>query len=826
MTNPQLHIEQSTSDSGGAGSRPLAVTVVFGSGELGGAELWLLDLLAATGRLRARALLLSGGPLQDELRRRGVPVAVRARTTGASATAIAFAVRDLAARLRADRPDLVLANGVKAAVVAAPAARWAGVRCAWVKHDHSYDGPLMRVLTGLTDARLATSTPLATASAGPATVIPPPNPDHAPLSPATARAHLHHHGLHSASRESGESVLLVAGRLVAYKGIDDAIRALADGGAAGWRLAVAGEAAPGNEDERARLAALARECGVADRVDLLGYVPGVASLLPGADAVAALTRPDPDGPGGEGFGATVWEALRAGVPVVGTASGPAAALIAPDGEAPAGIVVPPGDPAAVAAALKRLADPAVRAAMGDAGRERTRHTPTDRDRADLLASTLARTAARPGAGLHLDPPHAEDDPATTSTPAVTSPAAPTPAAPVATMLVAAERLAVAAVAGRPVVPAAVSVVVTVRDERGAVAGLVDDLVGQLRVVGDELVVVDGGSTDGTWEVLAERAEGEPRLRVVRVPGAGISAGRNAGVGAARNDLIACTDAGCVPAAGWLEALRAGLVDMGTGGGLVTGVYRVRGGGVAGRALAVVGYPDPAELRWPGMLARGYWRVFGRGFDATMPTGRSVGFQRASWRAAGGFPEDLATGEDVLFGRAVAAAGHPAVVSADAEVEWEQRAGVAATAVMYFRYGQGSGRSRDRRLLGRDLARAAAYLVAPVVLVLGGPAARVAVLAGAAAYLSLPWLRAARGEAPLRTAVLVPAAAALRDLAKAAGALHALATGSRPERADVPAGTAKKADASAGPAREPDAPRVPAGPAWEAGAPAAAREGGR
>jgi len=132
-----------------------------------------------------------------------------------------------------------------------------------------------------------------------------------------------------------------------------------------------------------------------------------------------------------------------------------------------------------------------------------------------------------------------------------------------------------------------------------------------------------------------------------------------------------------------------------------------------------------------------------------------------------------------------AAGVPAALVADAEVVWAQRSSARSTARMYYRYGLGSGRSRDARLLGRDLARLLAYALAPLALWWGGPAGAVAVTLAVAAYLSLPMVRVWRGRSPggpgrTRSAAstaaalaLVPAAAAVRDLAKVAGALRGL-----------------------------------------------------
>jgi glycosyltransferase involved in cell wall biosynthesis len=720
---------------------PLRVTVVAPYGTVGGAELWLLSLLRSTRRLTVDAVLLGDGPLRADLAGLGIPV--RLLPVGRHPADLLRGAGQLAAVLRrpphadrphADRPhadrrraDLVLANGVKAALVAAPAARLAGVRCVWVKHDHSFDGPLTATLERLVDDVIATSPSLAAACRRPdVPVVPPPRPD-PPLSREPARAVLAARGL---DPDDPRPVLAAVGRLVRYKGVDDAVRALARPGGESWRLAVVGGVDRAEPGEPARLRRLAEVEGVADRVVFTGQVPDAAGLLAGVDAVAVLTKPTSGGPGCEGFGAVALEAMVAGVPVVATTGGPVGGRLA----GTAGVTVAPADPEAVAAALGRLADPELRARAGAAGQALTADHPTAAACAEHLARRLARIACRPGAGLADGPP--------------------------------------------------VSVVVTVLDDAAAVDRLLGLLAAQCTDPADEVIVVDGGSRDGTAERVGRWVAADARIRLLVRPGAGISAGRNAGIAEAGNRTVACTDAGCDPAPGWLAALRTAAADQPDG--LLTGVYRPAARGPVQVALAAAGYPDPAELRHPGPLARAHGRVFGRLFDATMPTGRSVAFPTPAWQAAGGFPEHLRTGEDVLFGRAVVASGTQALLVADAEVVWAQRPSLAATARMYFRYGEGSGHSRDPRLLGRDLARLAAYGVAPVLLARGGRLVRLGVAAGAAGYLSLPVARVVRGSCPVRdrrseaalATALLPVVTAVRDLPKVAGALSGLRRGAR------------------------------------------------
>jgi glycosyltransferase involved in cell wall biosynthesis len=96
----------------------------------------------------------------------------------------------------------------------------------------------------------------------------------------------------------------------------------------------------------------------------------------------------------------------------------------------------------------------------------------------------------------------------------------------------------------------VSVVIPARDAEGSLPPLLSSLSRQT-LAGDrfEVIVVENGSRDRTAEV-AERGG----ARVVREQVGNRSRARNAGVRAAAADLIAFTDADCVPALSWLESL--------------------------------------------------------------------------------------------------------------------------------------------------------------------------------------------------------------------------------------------------------------------------------
>jgi len=154
-------------------------------------------------------------------------------------------------------------------------------------------------------------------------------------------------------------VVGVAGRLEKIKGLESFLRAAAilrDRDDVRFLIV-------GDGPDRGRLEHIANELGVADRVDFLGYTSNLAVELAAMDVfvMPSLT---------EGFGLVAVEAMALGKPVIATRVG---GLIEVVEDGLTGILVPPGDPKALASAIGRLLDSEdARRSMGEVGRRRVR----------------------------------------------------------------------------------------------------------------------------------------------------------------------------------------------------------------------------------------------------------------------------------------------------------------------------------------------------------------------------------------------------------------------------------------------------------------------
>ncbi|MFC4070838.1 glycosyltransferase [Actinoplanes subglobosus] len=187
-------------------------------------------------------------------------------------------------------------------------------------------------------------------------------------------------------RRPGYARILTVARLVERKGVEDTIRALPL--VPGAELVVVGGPPTGGlhaDPYARRLLDLARHCRVGDRVTLVGAVPPgeMPAWYRSADVLAATPWYEP-------FGLTPLEAMACGVPVVATAVG---GLVDTVVGGITGDLVPPRDPRALAAALRRLlGDDVRRFGYGAAAADRAAASYAWPRIAELLTAVYAAAA--------------------------------------------------------------------------------------------------------------------------------------------------------------------------------------------------------------------------------------------------------------------------------------------------------------------------------------------------------------------------------------------------------------------------------------------------
>lgn len=229
-------------------------------------------------------------------------------------------------------------------------------------------------------------------------------------------------------------------------------------------------------------------------------------------------------------------------------------------------------------------------------------------------------------------------------------------------------------------PPRVSVILTVLNEGSDLSELLGAL-GAQSTPPDEIVIVDGGSTDATLATLRRAAAADPRLVVHVAPGVNIARGRNLAIGLATGDVIAVTDGGCRPDARWLEALLEPLRDPAVGA--VAGRLVPRASGRFEHYCGRMSLPDFTSESQHGMFY-----------------GRSSAFRREVWERVGGYPEWLYTGEDTLFAQqARALTGMRVAYAPDSLLYWRPRPTLRKMAKMFYLYGRGNGRIANGTLRG-------------------------------------------------------------------------------------------------------------------------------
>lgn len=246
----------------------------------------------------------------------------------------------------------------------------------------------------------------------------------------------------------------------------------------------------------------------------------------------------------------------------------------------------------------------------------------------------------------------------------------------------------------------ISLICTLKNEESSIRELLDSILSQSRLP-DEVVILDGGSTDKTVEIINSYIGKCDLIKLIVKKGANIAEGRNIAIKNAEYDIIASTDVGCRLDKNWLNNLIKPFeedrsVDV------VSGWYEADAITEFEKCVAEVTYPKlKMVLKNP---------------DKFLPSSRSIAFKKKCWEKVGGYPKWLYTAEDTLFDLNLKKKDCKFAFAPDAVVYWRVRSNSKDVFKQYYLYAKGDGRAGIfvRKYLKHNLI----YLLGFTLLLLG------------------------------------------------------------------------------------------------------------
>lgn len=231
-----------------------------------------------------------------------------------------------------------------------------------------------------------------------------------------------------------------------------------------------------------------------------------------------------------------------------------------------------------------------------------------------------------------------------------------------------------------------TVIIPTLDEIAHIEALVTQLLEESPAAVGEILVADGGSSDGTREIVSSLAEASTRVRLIDNPERLQAAGVNRAVAFAdaRFDSIVRVDAHALYPSDYVTRLLASLEKTGADSVVVRLTTRGHGGFQSAVAMA-----QNSRIGTGGSAHR-----IG-GAASWVDHGHHAAFRRAAFEQAGGYDESFEANEDAEFDARLRAQGGRIWLDPDIPVIYFPRATLRGLSRQYFRYGAGRARTSDK-----------------------------------------------------------------------------------------------------------------------------------
>lgn len=215
----------------------------------------------------------------------------------------------------------------------------------------------------------------------------------------------------------------------------------------------------------------------------------------------------------------------------------------------------------------------------------------------------------------------------------------------------------------------VSLITTERNEVDSIGDFIESALAQSKKP-DEIIIADGGSTDGTVEIIKSFIKKGAPIKLVIASG-NRSVGRNAATKAAKNEIIACTDVGSRLDKDWLYHITKPFADD-SKTMMVAGNFKA----------------DPHtdfEKISSTLMLQGNDKI---DLKTWLPSSRSIAYTKTAWEKVGGYPEHTNFNEDTPFDLALKQAGYDFADGLKAVVYWRPRPNLREFYRQYYFYAVG------------------------------------------------------------------------------------------------------------------------------------------
>jgi glycosyltransferase involved in cell wall biosynthesis len=209
----------------------------------------------------------------------------------------------------------------------------------------------------------------------------------------------------------------------------------------------------------------------------------------------------------------------------------------------------------------------------------------------------------------------------------------------------------------------VSMISTVLNEENNIRKFLDSILNQTKRP-NEIIVIDGGSTDKTYKILKEYSKKHKLIKTFQEKGVNIARGRNIAISKAKEKIIFVSDAGCIIDKNWIKDTLKYFPKE----DIVAGSYKAitRNNFEYFQSLIVI-----KKVTRPARMSS-----------------RNIAFKKECWKVVRGYPEKSLTGEDNRFNINLIEKGYKIKVNPKPLISWEMRPTLSKFSKQFYLYGRG------------------------------------------------------------------------------------------------------------------------------------------